>query len=86
MFLQKDRDWVGIIYGIALPIVAFALFLLLADKGIKISPSFSDIICLGSTLPVFYYYLNRGMYRTVRGILIMVIFWAIVYIIRFKFS
>lgn len=84
MFIRKDHDAIGWLYSVAFPLVSFAIFIWIEEKGIKISRSFSDILCLASVMPAFYYYLNRGMYRSVRGIVTVSILWAILYIIRFK--
>ncbi|MDZ4757068.1 MAG: hypothetical protein SGJ10_02875 [Bacteroidota bacterium] len=86
LLINKDNDLVGIMYGIVFPVVCFAVLSLLADYGLKLSEEFSGIICIGTNLVVFYYYINRHLYKSVRGIVIVTIFWAIVYIVRFKFN
>ncbi len=83
---NKDHDLIGIIYGIIFPVVCFAFFILLGDYGIKLSDEFTGIICIGTNLSIFYYYINRHFYKSVRGIVLVTIIWAIIYIVRFKFS
>ena len=86
LLTNKDHDLVGIIYGTVFPVVCFALFILLGDYGLKLSDEFTGIICIGTNLLVFYYYINRHFYKSVRGIVLVTIVWAVIYIIRFKFS
>lgn len=84
-WIEKDHDFLGIGLGIVFPIVVKALLMMLAEREImKLSDSFGFILCVGSCLIPFYFYLNRHMYRTVRGVVIMCILWAIVYFITYS--
>jgi hypothetical protein len=83
MLLKKDHPVVGLILGAAFPIVTYALFMMLAERTpIKLDQEFTDILCVGSNLPIFYYYLNRFMYKTVKGIVVSSIILAVVYMIN----
>lgn len=86
LLVNKDHDLVGIIYGIVFPGVCYALFNVLKDYGFSLSVEFTGIICIASNLAVFYYYINRHFYKSVRGVVVLTILWAIVYIVRFKFG
>lgn len=86
LLYNKDHDIVGVIYGILFPVVSYALLSLFKDYGLILSKEFVGIICVGSNLSVFYYYINRHFYRSVRGVVIVTIIWAVIYIIQFKIS
>ncbi|MSQ78575.1 MAG: hypothetical protein EXR21_02710 [Flavobacteriaceae bacterium] len=84
---KKDHDLVGFILGAAAPVVMISLFMLMRERHIfSLSEDSRDtemVMSIAVNLLFFYYYLNRGMMLSVRGIVLSCILWALIYIFKF---
>lgn len=87
-FIHKNKIYIGIIFGTLLPLVAYIIIRLIYDQNNP--PSDADPyratlllerVSIFANLAGFYYFLNRGHYRSVRGIVVMTFILALAYAI-----
>lgn len=77
-----DRTWVGIVLGIAIPIIVYTIYYFLVyNSGLK---KMNVSLCIATNLIPFYIYQKREKYNGLKGVLIATFIWAGV-IIFFSF-
>jgi len=87
--IHKNKIIIGIITGIILPAIAFILIITFRKQfnpmPEELDPYRSSMlferISIFANLAGFYYFLNKGQYQTVRGIVISTFILAIAYAI-----
>ncbi len=76
MKFDFDKVWIGLILGLAAPVLVFWMYYLFADqytlKRVNVS------LCMVINLAPFYLTLNNYMYRATKGFVIGTFAWAIV--------
>ena len=72
--IDFDKVWLGILYGIIIPPIAFFVYYLFVNehnlKRINVS------LCMVANLAPFYLTLNKEMYKATKGVLIGTFIWA----------
>jgi len=93
--IDFDKTWIGIILGIAAPMIAFILYYLINYRFMKVG-NFIDYMKLGETytpvitlcvlanLGVFYLFIWKEKYKGARGVLASTFIWA-AFVLYLKF-
>ncbi|MCX6296257.1 MAG: hypothetical protein NTX97_09350 [Bacteroidetes bacterium] len=77
-----DKTWIGLMLGIATPIIIYAIYYLLVyDTGIK---KMNVSLCIATNLIPFYFYQKLEKYKGLKGVLISTFIWAAV-VVYFTF-
>jgi len=82
--MNRKSFVVGIIAGLAAPLIAFGImYLLFAISDNRFSPKFIGILCVLANLPFFNLAYRRKLDYTAKGILFITLLLAIAYIYFF---
>ena len=76
---KKNNDWFGLAIGATLPLLAYMAVEGLIAQG-TVSRAFAMIICIGTNLIPFYVFNNLKMEKTARGIVLVTIVYAVMFV------
>ncbi len=89
-FIHRNKLYIGIILGAILPWITYFILNFIYDQLRSPSPidpyreaMLIERISIFGNLAGFYYFLNKGHYRSVRGIVVMTFIYAAAYGIVF---
>lgn len=95
---QKNALWVGLLLGLCVPLVAYALLLTIFEqlelagifnRGAELSPTFRrertlSIVAICLNVPILNYYMRRRFFgRTVQGIVIATVICVGIWVFKF---
>lgn len=87
--IHKNNILIGMVMGTLLPVIAYILLLFIYARVSNIPEDIDpyketlllERISIFANLAGFYYFLNKGHYKTVQGIVILTFIMALIYAI-----
>jgi hypothetical protein len=77
---MKDKFYLGVLYGIALPLLAYVFGDLLQSKiAFHLRPNFFQILCVGVNMLIFQIAIKKQFDALAKGVLFSTFFYAIIF-------